>query len=143
MLSLDSIAFLHLVATAFMAGAIVFVQVVHYPLMAVVGRPTFAHYEQAHTVRTAWVVGPPMIVELATALWLVAEAMGTSGAAAALAGVALLGVIWVSTAVLQSPAHRRLLKGFDEAVHRRLVGSNWIRTVAWVARVPIAIALVP
>lgn len=40
--------FVHLTATAFMAGLIVFVQVVH----AQVGDASFGRYEQAHTTRT-------------------------------------------------------------------------------------------
>ena len=53
----------HLVATAAMAGLIWFVQVVHYPLFAGVGRDGFAAYEARHTRRTSWVVGPFMAVE--------------------------------------------------------------------------------
>lgn len=55
-------------ATLFMTGLIWFVQVVHYPLFGSAGRDIFAGYERAHQRRTGWVVGPPMLVELATAL---------------------------------------------------------------------------
>jgi hypothetical protein len=133
---------LHLLATVFMAGLIVFVQVVHYPLMARVGADTFAAYERAHTVRTGWVVGLPMLVEAASAVWLVAVPPAPGLRGAAMAGLALLAVIWLSTALLQMPAHGRLEAGFDTVAHRRLVASNWIRTVAWLARVPVALALV-
>ena len=60
------VVLLHLAVTLFVVGVIWFVQVVHYPLMASVGRAESAAYVQAHTRRTAWVVGPPMLVELAT-----------------------------------------------------------------------------
>lgn len=133
---------LHLTATAFMAGLIVFVQIVHYPLMGVVGSDTFTEYERRHTLRTGWVVIPPMLVELATAIGLVVLPPPAETVGLAWAGLALLVVIWASTALLQAPQHRRLLQGFDPRVHRRLVRTNWIRTVAWVARVPIALALV-
>jgi len=56
-------------------------------------------------------------------------------------GLALVAVAWISTAALQAPAHGRLVEGFDADVHRRLVGTNWIRTVAWLARVPVALVL--
>ena len=32
------------------------------------------------------------------------------------------------------PMHERLGRGFDPAAHRRLVATNWIRTIAWTAR---------
>ena len=132
----------HLVSTVFMAGLIVFVQIVHYPLMARVGRDGFVEYERAHTVRTGWVVVPPMVAELATAVWLAAVPATPELRGVAFTGMALLAVIWISTAALQAPAHGRLVDGFDPGVHRRLVLTNWIRTVAWVARVPVALALV-
>lgn len=66
----DSIAhlvlLLQVVTTLFMVGVIWFVQVVHYPLMAHVGRAEAVAYEKSHTRRTGWVVGPPMLIELGT-----------------------------------------------------------------------------
>lgn len=138
---MQSVALAHLTATVFMAGVIVFVQVVHYPLMAQVGSAGFATYERLHTIRTGWVVVPPMLIELACALFLALGFEGEAGARVAFLGLALLIVIWISTAVLQAPAHRRLLLGFDARTHRRLVRTNWLRTLAWLARVPVALAL--
>lgn len=136
-----SVPLIHLVATLFMAGIIVFVQVVHYPLMARVGSAEFMDYERLHTARTGWVVVPPMLLELACASLIFLGPGGRAGSPAAVVGLVLLGVIWTSTALLQAPAHRRLLRGFDPRVHRRLVATNWIRTLAWLARVPVALAL--
>ena len=42
---------------------------------------------------------------------------------------------------LQVPCHSRLAQGFDEPTWRRLVATNWIRTVAWSARMPLALML--
>lgn len=136
------VAELHLISTVFMAGVIVFVQVVHYPLMRSVGPATFVPYQQGHTARTGWVVAPPMLLELGSSLWLAAVPPAPELRGAAYSGLALLTVIWLSTIVLQIPAHRRLSAGFDPTVHSRLVATNWIRTIAWVARVPLALALV-
>jgi hypothetical protein len=49
-------------------------------------------------------------------------------------GVALLAVIWVSTAFIQVPCHEQLSQEFNKAVHQRLVGTNWLRTTAWSMR---------
>ena len=133
---------IHLAATVFMAGVIVFVQVVHYPLMARVGNLEFIEYERQHTLRTGWVVVPPMLVELGSAVWLAVALSGTERSGVAALGLGLLALIWISTAVFQAPAHGRLVHGFDPAVHRSLVRINWIRTAAWLARVPVALALI-
>lgn len=136
-----AVAVVHLVATLMMAGLIVFVQVVHYPLKSRVGPEAFPGYQAGHTVRTSWVVVPLMVVELVSALWLAALPPTAGLRPVALLGALLLGGVWISTALLQAPAHGRLARGFDAAVHRRLVRSNWIRTLAWLGRVPVALAL--
>ncbi|MGI9470789.1 MAG: hypothetical protein ACR2NZ_04615, partial [Rubripirellula sp.] len=53
---------------------------------------------------------------------------------AAITGLVLIVLIWLSTAFLQVPCHQQLSNGFDEAAYRRLVSSNWIRTALWTAR---------
>jgi hypothetical protein len=135
------IATLHLVSTVAMAGIIVFVQIVHYPLMARVGTRTFIEYQKGHMSRTALVVIPLMSVELVTAVWLTAYPTETSETLLAAAGLLLLAIIWTSTAVLQAPQHGRLATAFDADVHRRLVRGNGVRTIAWLLRVPLAVVL--
>ncbi len=133
---------LHAGATLYMAGLIWFVQLVHYPLMRRVGREGYDVYQAQHARRTAWAVGPAMLTELACAVWLVALPPAELGRGLPLAGLVLLAVIWLSTARLQVPCHRKLAHGFDPAVHRRLVLGNWLRTAAWSARGVIALAMI-
>lgn len=120
-------------ATLFMVGLIWFVQIVHYPLYANVGREQFPEYEALHNRMTTWVVGPAMLVELVTAVMFLKYAPNASSSLAWV-GLALLIVIWVSTAALSVPAHDVLTSGFSEAAYRKLVNTNWIRTGAWTAR---------
>jgi hypothetical protein len=123
--------------TLFMVGVIWFVQVVYYPLFSRVGEAAFPEYERHHARRTGWVVGPPMLAELGTAVatvWYV-------GGALAWCGLGLLAVVWVSTAGWQVIAHRRLQGRFDAVTHRRLVKTNWVPTVSWSARGVVACAL--
>jgi hypothetical protein len=75
-----------------------------------------------------------MLLELVTAVALVAWPPAGISARLLHVGLALLAVVWASTWLLQVPCHTRLAGGFDAAVHRRLVASNWIRTVGWTAR---------
>lgn len=133
----------HVVATAVMAGIIWFVQVVHYPLMALVGRDGYPAYQAAHARRTTWVVMPPMLVEMATGVWLALRPSPYMPAAVAWIGLALLAVVWGSTFFLQVPEHGRLERGFDPDAHRRLVRGNWIRTVAWTLRAILVLANLP
>lgn len=128
------VVLLHLAATLFMVGVIWFVQVVHYPLLARVGTSGFALYEQDHTRRTGWVVAPPMLAELVTAVLLLWVRPADVPLWTAGAGLALVVVIWGSTWAVQIPCHDRLTRGFDPAVHRRLVATNRFRTAVWSLR---------
>ncbi len=133
---------LHLAATFFMTGVIWFVQIVHYPLMAMVGTEQFAVYSRSHQRRTSMVVLPVMLIELGTGIWL-ALTIGGSGVSAWLAwgGLILLLVIWMMTFCVHVPQHGRLLRGFDPIVHARLVATNGIRTAAWTLRSLFVIGL--
>jgi len=132
----------HLAATAAMVGLIWFVQVVHYPLFAAVGREEFVPYEMAHRRRTSVVVGPLMAAEALTAGLLVLAPPAGLGRGLPLAGIGVLGVIHLSTMCLQVPRHADLSRGYDESTHRRLVRSNWVRTVGWSVRGAMAVAMV-
>lgn len=125
------------VSTVVMVGIIWFVQVVHYPMFALVGSREFPVWQRRNTRRTGYVVGPPMLVELGSATALLIM----RGDRLAVTGAVLLAVIWASTALLQVPAHNRLERGFDARVHRRLVRTNWVRTVCWTARGVVALAM--
>lgn len=124
----------HLAATLYMTGLVWFVQVVHYPLFAHVDGARFQSFERAHLERTRPVVGPPMLAEALTGAALLVWAPSGVPLSARLLGAALLAGIWLSTWRLQVPVHERLARRFDPADHRRLVGSNWIRTAAWTLR---------
>ena len=50
------------------------------------------------------------------------------------AALVMLFVIWISTAVLQVPLHGKLCQVRHERNIRRLVFTNWVRTIAWTAR---------
>ena len=137
----DVIFLAHAAATGVMTGLIWFVQVVHYPLLSRVGAASFVEYERAHVQRTTWVVAPAMIVEAATATVLPLFSRTQPGRALAWGGLALLAVVWMSTALLQVPCHRKLARGLDSDIARRLVATNWIRTVCWSLRLLVALAL--
>jgi len=117
-----------------MVGVIWFVQVVHYPLFGKVGRRNFSEYSLSHSRLTGFVVGPPMLLEAATAVALVVRPPGGVPFSLPLLGLALLAAVWLSTAFFQSPQHTVLGGGFAADSHRFLVLSNWLRTALWTAR---------
>ena len=130
---------MHVAATMFMFGLIWFIQIVHYPLLDKVTRETFVDYEKAHMRLTAWVVIPPMMLELLTGGFLLWRQPGFLSPTLLWTASALLAGIWLSTMLLQAPMHKKLATGFRERIHRLLVATNWIRTTAWTLRAAILI----
>jgi len=130
----------HAASTLTMVGLIWFVQVVHYPLAAQVGDAAFIAYQKAHMARTSWVVGPPMLAELAATGLLLAQRPPGVPSWAPWVGAGLLAVVWASTAVFQVPLHSALTDGLDPDRVERLVATNWIRTVGWSLRGALALA---
>ena len=126
------------IASFGMFGLIWLIQLAHYPLQIHVPADRFVAYQAAHLWRVTVVVGPLMLAELIVAVWLVQLQLHGSMLLAAWIGVALVAIIWISTAVLQIPCHFKLERGRDEAAIRTLVRTNWIRTLAWTGRAGIA-----
>ena len=124
----------NLIATWYMVGLIWMVQIVHYNMFDRVGLEQFQQYEADHNRLITPIVGVPMLFELATAVLLLFAAPDSFPRWAAIVGLVLIGLIWLSTVMLQIPCHTQLLNGFDEATYRRLVNSNWIRTGLWTVR---------
>ena len=135
------ILLLHAAATLYMTGLIWFVQLVHYPLMAKVGPEGYAEYQRLHERYTARAVAPAMLIELATAVALVFNSTDSVEPWLAWFGLSLVVAIWLSTALLQVPCHRRLSTGFDAVAHRRLVRTNWLRTFLWSGRTVVALSM--
>ena len=125
-----------------MFGVIWTMQLVHYPLMAKVGRDEFAAYEAGHTDRIRFVVGPLMAVEGVSALLLAAYPPAGSARWLPWLGIAVLAVALGTTGLVSAPLHARLARGYDREAIDRLVRTNVIRTAAWTARAAIAIAMV-
>ena len=129
--SVTTLLAIHAAATWALLGLIWTVQVVHYPLFAQVGADAFRDYHARHMLRITFLVAPLMLVEVATAVLLLIRCAREPWLLASLAPLLL---IWASTWRMQVPLHESLSNGFDVAVHRKLVASNWWRTGAWSVR---------
>ena len=127
-------------ATLFMCGLIWFVQVVHYPLLAHVGRAELPTAHDRHSRSVTWLVLPPMSVELVTAGALALSPPAGTPAALAWIGLALAAALWAVTGLIQVPAHARVAREGAAAV-AALVAGNWVRTALWTARAGVVLAL--
>ncbi len=125
---------LHLLFTVFLTGLIWFVQVVHYPLFRHVSNIEFSYFHQQHLACTTWVVAPPMLIEAISALVLIYLDIRILSSVPFLISLALLALIWISTALLQAPTHKKLKREQERSTLRFLIRSNWVRTICWTFR---------
>ena len=124
-----------------MFGVIWVMQVVHYPLMRFVSGEQFARFETAHRTRISWVVGPLMLIEGVCVLaFLFAPPAGLPWWLPWV-GAGVEGIAIGTTAFISAPLHERLNAHFNQATLDRLIGTNWIRTIAWTGRAAVAIAM--
>ena len=122
---------IHFAVTCMLVGLIWVVQVLCYPQFLRVGMTEFKDYHFAHCFRIGIIIAPLLFMELLTAAWLL-YAGGQSQPFTFSTG--LIPLVWLCTAVFQAPIHLRLMRGFDAPLIRRLILTNWIRTLAWTAR---------
>ena len=125
----DSYIFLiHVYASLFMLGLIWFIQLVHYPSFFYVDKNNFSEFEKFHASNISIIVMPVMILELLTGLYIGGRAYFELPY---LINIILIACIWASTFFLSVPAHNILSKQWSEAAAKKLVSTNWIRTVLW------------
>ena len=146
-----SVLIAQLMASSAMAAIAAFVQSVHYPLFAHLpsgsaasgsSAPALAEvrrYHEENLRRTRPIVLVPMAIEAASAAWLAAFPPERIPRAATLVGLALVGIVILSTALVQVPLHAALRDGAAPAgTIERLVRTTGLRTAIWLARALLA-----
>jgi hypothetical protein len=132
----------NLAATLVMVGIIWFVQHVHYPLLATFSVESAPQVALEHQRRTGHVVGLPMAVEGVTTLALLVVRPDGVSVIWPWIGALLLAVALGSTLFLSVPLHARMASSPQADTGRRLVSTNWPRTVAWTLRGIVGIIMI-
>lgn len=122
-----------------MTGLIWYVQLVHYPSFLYIKEEHFQEFHGMHSRFTGLIVGPVMLTELGTSLFLFINDTWLGYQAI---GFYLVLMIWVSTAFLSVPSHSILSGGKKEKEIQKLVSTNWIRTVLWSAKALLGLYLI-
>ena len=140
---MDNVALIaNTAATFVMVGIIWFVQHVHYPLLASVTVEHASTVALEHQRRTGHVVGVPMAVEGVSTLVLLVERPEGVSVIWPWIGAVLLAVALGSTVLLSVPLHARMAANPAADTGRRLVVTNWPRTIAWTLRGAVCVVMV-
>ncbi len=130
------------VATAVMTGVIWFVQWVHYPLLAKVPVDRAVETATEHQRRTGQVLAIPMAVEGFTTLGLLISRPESVQIFWPWFGAVLLAVALGSTVFVSVPLHAKMAANPTTDIGRRLVVTNWPRTIAWSLRAVVCSVMI-
>jgi hypothetical protein len=125
------LAYIHIFNVAVSWGLLILiwlVQIIIYPGLARIPSKDFVDYHTWYVARITMVVFPLMIGEI---IITIALFFLQPGLFYPIVAASLVLVVWCSTFTLQVPIHKSLQASKDESKIRRLVSTNWIRTVAW------------
>jgi len=113
------------------AGCMTTLQLQHYGIYPSVGKENFAAYMRANNRAAALPTIVPAMLLLLSSLALVVQRPGFVRPYEAAAGLGLNLVALLSTFIWQRPIQGRMAEsGYHEANIRRLIATNWIRTIA-------------
>ena len=128
--------YLHFFASFWMMTIIWFVQLVHYPLFLAVPLTSLVDYSIKHQRTISFLVMPAMLIELASLIY-----MGLFFAKTITWNILAicLAIIWLSTFLLQVPCHQQLIIKPTYKTVKRLIHTNWIRTIFWTLKTIIVI----
>lgn len=120
--------------TFMLTGLIWCVQSVYYALFSWVDKTKFCDFARQYQKRIAFIMGPLFVLECFFAILMLTVARAGECRIITFTLFALLLLIWLSTFCLQIPEHAALSKEFNHKNLRRLIATNWIRTVSWTLR---------
>ena len=124
-----------------MVGLIWFVQRVHYPLLSYVQVDQQISVGAEHQRRTAQVVGLPMAVEGVSTLILLVDRPDQVVWWLPWMGAILLAISLGSTVFLSVPLHQKMVNQPSAELGKKLVSTNWPRTISWTLRGVICIVM--
>ena len=104
------------------------VQLVIYPSFLKIEASQLVAWHKAYTFRVSFVIMPLMLAQLALSIWTIS--MGAH-LREWIAFVFVL-VCWGLTFFVSVPLHRKIDQGdLSEATRRKLIQTNWPRTILW------------
>jgi hypothetical protein len=113
-----------------------FVQILHYPIFYFIDEKRFPESMVFHQKFISFLTLPLMLIELVLSVYAVYLNYAWSYYV-----LGIVGLIWLSTFLVQVPLHNKLLAQKDHILIKKLIQSNWIRTWLWTLKTVIVVYL--
>lgn len=127
-----------IVITALLVGLIWTIQILNYPLFNFVREADFHIYHQFHMSSITLLVGPLMIIEFGLRIL---NMYYHSSRSLDIILFLLLLAVWGTTIFISVPIHNQLLLLKDANLLKKLIETNWIRTLGWTLKLVILLSL--
>ena len=128
--------------TLYMSGMIWSMQMLEYPLFALVGPKEFPTYHRRHNRALPIFVILPSLAALVSAIVLIFTRPARLPLWSTIVVAVIDLLVVVVTVAREAPLHAKLDRdGYSETVIRQLVRGNWIRTILWTANALLLLAL--
>ncbi|MEM1136448.1 MAG: hypothetical protein AAGI07_11465 [Bacteroidota bacterium] len=124
----------NLMVTGFLVGLIWFVQIVHYPIFAKVGKDAFPAFHHQHVQDTGKVVALPMLLELGFSILVLVFAGDSIPIWQNVLAFVLVLIVWLQTFFYFVPLHGKLGEVLNIQMVQQLVNANTWRTFFWTVR---------
>ncbi len=108
----------------------VMVQLIIYPSFKNYDNSNFRSFHSSYTKKMFFIVGPIMIIELLSTLYLIIKNTF-------LFPSTIVALIWLTTFFLIVPVHNSLNSAFSIRAHKKLLRLNVVRTSFWVLKLLI------
>ncbi len=127
-MSYETIGMLNVAVSWGLVVLIWLVQIIIYPVFREIPKANFPKYHRWYAVRICFFVIPLMAFEI---IVLVSLALKADSHSPVFLSMVTVGVVWLSTFLMQVPIHRKLGTAKDGVIIDKLIKTNWIRTTAW------------
>ena len=129
---MESILFFHFFLSFFMTGIICLIQLIHYPSFSFIDKNMYSKFQTFHMSRISLLVGPIMILEFFSGLFLLFFFYSESNFF--IINFILNILILTMTIIVIGTIHKKLIEGFKPFLFEKLISMNWIRTVLWLLK---------
>ena len=111
----------------FLLGLIWIIQIVHYPTYLYIDNNKRILFQNFHTKTISYIVAPVMIIELISSFLILINQVNLQNIVILIIPV----LIWLSTFCISVPIHKNINKSNFEMLAKKLIKTNWIRTILW------------
>lgn len=115
------------ITTFILTGVIWTIQLVHYPSFQYISEDQFPNFMNFHMKKISYIVAPLMLSEMLVSCILLYFKVDII----AILNILIIVLIWLSTLFLSIPCHNKLKGGHNMQTIKKLVLTNWPRTILW------------